>query len=102
MSGGEVLRDLILGLSGLAVGFMLYLAWLSFHSWWRDHGAAFELYRALLLFGVSIMVLLITELIWRAPEIPFTWRSLLYAAASLCVVVGAAGMSVTYPQRKEH
>lgn len=100
-SSALILRTLVIGLSGLAIGLMLYLAALSFMAWWRDHRAKFELSRASLLLGVCLMVSLITELVWHAPEVPVTWRSLLYTLGGLLVVIGGMGMAINWNDRHD-
>jgi len=96
MSPGELTKDVILSTSWFAGGLLLYLAWFHFHEhgpfWW-----AWSLTRGCM----AVLVLLISEAVFGAAEVPLTWRSALYAVASIGLVVGLVGVISDVRRRRK-
>ena len=95
-----MLKNLIVSFSFAGVGLALYLAtanaWKALHTkgWERRINGAYVCARL----GFAIMVALITEAVWGAPEVPWTWRAGLYTLAAVMVCLGYLGVAIE--QRK--
>jgi hypothetical protein len=74
----------------------MYLAIESFKTAFRDTPNNWErrlnISWGIMRTGVAIMVALITEAIWKAPTIPWSWRVSLYILGGLAVFAGSLGI----------
>jgi hypothetical protein len=89
---GVALKQTLLGASAFAIGVLLYRAFFYERARHRP-------FLAVGFVGIATELLLISELILRAPIIAAEWRSLLYLAALLCIAVGFLGDAVRTKHR---
>lgn len=90
---GVVFKQMILGASAFAVGVLLYRA-LFFER--RRHRP----YLALGLAGVATTLVLIAEIVVRAPLVSPSWRSVLYILGVSAIAVGFLGDAIRERHRR--
>ena len=89
-------KTIIVSMSFGGVGLVLYLASSNLssavksHGWDRRINAAYAMARL----GFALMVALITEAVYKAPELPVTWRVMLYTLATVLVFIGYLGVAI--------
>ena len=88
-----IVQGFIVGFSMLACGFALWLAVANVRAAiaYRDAGPAFY---ALARFGLVIVITLVAEAVFRVPDLPVTFRTVLYSLGVLMVAVGYAGILI--------
>lgn len=94
----RLLRDVIVGLSGLVAGGTLYLAVVvnlreaiaGKHVAWFYFSARF---------GLAVVILLVAEAVFAEHEVPLTWRALAYVAALAMVGIGYIGIALDHRKR---
>ena len=98
---GVILKNLIVGLTALSCGFVLWLAWTNIRAAFRFRDPAPAFY-AMARIGLVLIVGLVAEAVFRAPEIPVTVRALVYTLGLALVTVGYAGVIVYERRRPSH
>jgi hypothetical protein len=88
---GHIVRNLVLGLSGFAIGTMLYVGVHNAVDWIHGEGKLF-LSRALVRLGTALVLFLIADAVYRLPELPLTVRVGLYSLGLLMIFLGAVGL----------
>jgi hypothetical protein len=87
----EVFRELILGFSAFAVGLAAYIAVSRLRSVTED---GWQLFYALAALGFAIVVALVAELVFKAPDIPPSWRGWFYITGLTLGGVGYLGIAL--------
>lgn len=98
-----MIQTLIVSLTFFAAGTVLYLAMRNLRAAIHSTGSERRLngaYAAARL-GFVIVVGLITEAIFKAPSIPFSWRVALYLVGLVLVAVGYLGIAVEGRRRSK-
>lgn len=97
MSNAEILlHHLIFGISLLAVGVMLWMA-VRHVIWFRQNHLLWHIWMILVLLGTAGVVALVAELIYPAPGIDVSWRSIGYMVCLAMIAIGVIGAGITLP-----
>ena len=89
---GQLMRELILGATGFAVGAFLHLTYRAARLAIRGPKETRSGYAALAVgrFAIIPPLLLVAELVYKALVIPPTWRAIVYAVSLLLTAGGYA------------
>ncbi|MGH2373033.1 MAG: hypothetical protein ACRDIC_06085 [bacterium] len=95
-----ILKEFLVGVSGFAIGLIVYLGIYNLVDAFKSPPSRMYGALAMLRFGAAGALILVLEAVYRAPEIPWMWRTVLYTVCLMFVFFGALGVIIEKGHRR--